>query len=86
MRPKISLANVVLLLVTTISKFQIFCHNLCSFRNTLMSYVCNDCDQAADMVRIAPVCWAYEADFSLAIHEAVLLKLEAVQIIYTKHR
>ena len=55
-------------------------------QHILMSYVWNHCDQAADMVRIAPVCWAYKADFSLAIHEAVLLKLEAVEIIYTKHR
>ena len=45
-------------------------------QHLLMRYVWNHCDQAADMVWIAPFCWDYQMDLSFAIHKAALLKLE----------
>ena len=43
-----------------------------------MRYVWNHCDQAEGMVRLAPLRWDYQMDLSFAIHEAALLKPEAV--------
>ena len=47
-----------------------------------MRYVWNHCDQAADMVQIAPFCWDYQMDLSFATHETALLKPEAVQYFF----
>ena len=47
-----------------------------------MRYVWNHWDQAANMVRIAPLCWDYQMDLSFAIHKAALIKPEAVQYFF----
>ena len=75
MRPKIFQGYVVLLLVTTLRKF--LWQLSLILQHPLMRYVWNHCDQAADMVRIAPFCWCYHMDLGFAIHKAALLKLEA---------
>ena len=48
----------------------------------LMRYVCNHCHLAGDMVWKAPFCWDNLMVLGFAIHEAALLKLEAVQILF----
>ena len=67
-RPNFFQGYVVLLLVTTIGKFQL--------QHLLMRYVLNHCHQAADVVWKAPFCWDNLMD------EAALLKLEAIQILF----
>ena len=78
MRPNFSGTNVVLLLVTTLSKFQIFATIIAHFSTHIMRYAWDHCEQAEDMVRIAPFCWGYQMYLSFAIHEAV----QAVQYFF----
>ena len=78
MRPK-------LLLVTTLhhtTRFKFLWQFLFILQHLLMMYIWNHCDQAADMVWNVPFCWDYQMDISFAIYEAVLLKLEADQILF----
>ena len=44
-----------------------------------MMYVWGHCHQAADIMRIEPPSWHYPMDLGFAIHEATLLKHEAIQ-------
>ena len=83
LRPKVYQGYVVLLLVTTLGKCQIFVTFLLILQHLLMRYVWNYCDQAVvDMAWKALFCWDYQMDLSFAIHEAALLKFEAVQILF----
>ena len=83
MRPRIFQGYVVLLLVTTLTKFLFFVWQFLLIQQHLfMRYFWNHCHQAADMVWKAPFCWDNLMDLGFAIHEAALLKLEAVQILF----
>ena len=81
MGPKISQGYVLLLLVTTLSRFQVFATVFAHFA-TPINEVCLEplwpsCGYGA--MRIAPFCWDYQMDISFAIQVAALLKPEAVQ-------
>ena len=75
-------SDVILLLVTTLSKFQFLWEFLVILQNLLIRYVWNPCDQSADMVRIENFSWHYQIDVGFAIHEAARIKHEAIQYFF----
>ena len=87
MGPKIYQGYVVLLLVTTPSKFQIFA-TIFAHIATPINAICLEplwlsCGYGAK--RIAPFCLDYHLDLSFATHVAALLKPEAVQYFFYLH-
>ena len=48
-------------------------------RTAAARYIWNHRHQAADIMRVEPPSWHYHMDLGFAIHEAALLKHEAIQ-------
>ena len=79
MTPKVFQGYIVLLLETTLGKFQFFVTICAHFALPIDACMFGTIyDQAADMIRIEPFSWHYHMDLGFAIHEAALFKHEAI--------